>query len=183
MSLLFKKIENYCLAKWIPTVQEESVFLKQTAELLNTKSNLNSGRVSEWYISHILDNANIEYIEQPRVNYNEKSNFIKPDFYIPSKDLFIEVKSKSFNCSGTASEKIDHIPRKYSKLKNTKLYNKSKVLVVMCASELLNNSSIELLNGSENINIKSEYALDFLELSRKHNILDWISPEKINIYL
>ena len=175
---MFSEIERYCLAKWIPTIKQESDFLKKTALYMNTKNNLNSGRLSEYYIKSILEQNNIHFIEQLKVDYNN-TNYIKPDFYIPSKDLFIEVKSKSYNCRGTASEKMDHIPRKYSKLKTTKLYNKSKVLIVMCASELLNKTSIELMAHSK----KNLYTQEFLELSKKHNILDWISPEYLYIYI
>ena len=110
-----------------------------------------------------------------------KSRFIQPDFYIPEKDLFIEVKSRSYNCNGTASEKLDHIVRKYSKLEMTDDYKNSKLLIVCSAYELFEESTSELLNY--NNKTSRSYVKDFVKLSKKYNILDWIPVSKINTFL
>jgi hypothetical protein len=53
--------------------------------------------------------------------YSSRKRYLQPDFYIPSKKLFVEIKSRTYNCCGTTSEKIDHAARKYStKLSLTK---------------------------------------------------------------
>lgn len=111
-----------------------------------------------------------------------KSNrFIQPDYYLPDYDLFIEVKSRSYNCNGTASEKLDHIVRKYSKLEFTNDYKKSKLLIVCSAYELFEESTSELLNYNNKTSRK--YIKDFVQLSKKYNILDWIPINKIHNYL
>jgi hypothetical protein len=112
---------------------------------------------------------------------NKKSRFIQPDFYIPEKDLFIEVKSRSYNCNGTASEKLDHIVRKYSKLEMTDDYKNSKLLIVCSAYELFEESTSELLNY--NNKTSRSYIKDFVKMSKKYNILDWIPVSKIHKFL
>jgi hypothetical protein len=110
-----------------------------------------------------------------------KTRFIQPDYYIPSKDLFIEVKSRSYNCNGTASEKLDHIVRKYSKLELTKEYKKSKLLIICSAYELFEESTAELLNYNKKTT--RSYVKDFVKLSKKYNILDWVPISKLNQYV
>lgn len=110
-----------------------------------------------------------------------KSRFIQPDFYIPEKNLFIEVKSRSYNCNGTASEKLDHIVRKYSKLELTDDYKNSKLLIICSAYELFEESTNELLNYNKKTS--RSYIKDFVQLSKKYNILDWIPISKINKFL
>lgn len=110
----------------------------------------------------------------------KSSRFIQPDYYLPDYDLFIEVKSRSYNCNGTASEKLDHIVRKYSKLEFTENYKKSKLLIVCSAYELFEESTSELLNYNNTTSRK--YIKDFVKLSKKYNILDWIPIHKIHNY-
>jgi hypothetical protein len=111
----------------------------------------------------------------------KSTRFIQPDYYLPDHDLFIEVKSRSYNCNGTASEKLDHIVRKYSKLEFTDDYKNSKLLIVCSAYELFEESTSELLNYNNKTSRK--YIKDFVQLSKKYNILDWIPIHKINNYL
>ncbi|NDA63903.1 MAG: hypothetical protein EBX50_18025 [Chitinophagia bacterium] len=111
----------------------------------------------------------------------KSSRFIQPDYYLPDYDLFIEVKSRSYNCNGTASEKLDHIVRKYSKLEFTDDYKNSKLLIVCSAYELFEESTSELLNYNNKTSRK--YIKDFVKLSKQYNILDWIPIYKINNYL
>lgn len=177
------KIKKYCEGDWYPNKTQEILFLKD-AGISNfmkmTKpnySNINTGRLSEWYIEELLKKNNYNYITQPKIKYGENGLYLKPDFYLPEKDLFIEVKSRSYNCGGTASEKLDHIPRKYSKLALTNNYKLSKVLIVCCAFELFEKSTLELLN--HNCITTREYVKDFVELSKKYNVLDWIPVKKL----
>jgi hypothetical protein len=142
----------------------------------------NSGKISEWYISHLLDEKKIEYKNQPTVYWGDGKRRLQPDFYIPSKNLFIEVKSRTYNCCGTASEKVDNVARKYStKLCKTKQYKNAKVLVVFCAGELYQESTRELIDYN-NPNT-SDYTRDFVNFTKEYSILDWIDVNKIDEYL
>ena len=58
---------------------------------------------------------------------------------------------------------------------------KSKLLIICSAYELYEESSHELLNYNDK---KSRnYIKDFIKLSKKYNILDWIPINKINKYI
>ena len=129
------------------------------------------------------ENENKQLDEESPIENEEssKTRFIQPDYYIPSKDLFIEVKSRSYNCNGTASEKLDHIVRKYSKLELTKEYKNSKLLIICSAYELFEESTAELLNY--NNKTTRSYVKDFIKLSKKYNILDWVPISKLNQYV
>jgi len=184
-SLIFKKIKNYCHGVWKPNKKDEKIFLSSKI-LKNTtgnKTSMNTGKLSEWYIRQILNEKKIVFQEQPRIKYQmeNKSRYIQPDFYIPDKNLFIEVKSRSYNCAGTASEKLDHIVRKYSKLESSEQYKKSKLLIVCSASEIFQETTRELLEY-ENKKTRS-YIKDFIKLSKKYNILDWIPLSKLHTYI
>ena len=161
----------------IKTHKQEILFLNKFNKFMNINKTNNTGKLSELYVKHLLEQNNIKYKEQPIIRYGSEKNYIKPDFYIKEKDLFIEVKSRSYYISGTASEKIDHIPRKYHKLKQTSDYKNSKILIVFSAGELHQDSTLELLNNS------NEYVKDFKVLSKKHNILEWISIDKLNNFI
>ncbi len=170
---MLSKISKYCSANWIPrTKMEELEFLK-----LNGLTN--TGKLSELYVKTLLENKNCKYISQPKINISV-NKFIIPDFYLPEKDLFIEVKSRSYFCGGTASEKIDHIPRKFSKLLENDKYKNSKLIVLFCAGELRINSTTDLINYQLS---KNSYIKNFIELSKKYNIIDWISVNDLEKYI
>lgn len=182
---ILKKINMYCTGKWKPNKTIEKSFLsnKILKKMIGNNSITNTGKLSEWYVSKILKDKKIDFLEQPIIKYNinGKKKYIQPDFYIPKKDLFIEVKSRGYNCNGTASEKLDHIVRKYSKLELTDNYKKSKLLIVCSAYELFEESTSELLNYNQKTS--RSYIKDFVKLSKKYNILDWIPISKLNEYL
>ena len=138
----------------------------------------NSGKISEWYIEQILKDNFIKYKSQPKINYGESKLYIKPDFYLPDKDIFIEVKSRSYNMSGTANEKLDHTPRKYMKLKLTNDYKNSKLLIVCCAGELLQDSTIDLIKPS------SDYEKELINFHQTYgNLINYISVNDILNYI
>lgn len=132
---------------------------KENEESILTSKN--TGRQAEDYVGSILSIMNIGFVKQKKIKCGE--SYIIPDFYIPNDNLVIEVKSRSYFVSGTASEKIDHIPRKYSKIERKKL----KVLVVFCANEI--NYQKEL------IEISTDYLRDFCKLAKKYGVIGWIS--------
>lgn len=186
---MFNNIKRYCSGKVKFTSEQEKEFLSNNNLHTFTGVNLskNSGKISEWYVGQVLREKGIQYTPQPIIKYgkiisSKKQRFLQPDFYIPSKNIFIEVKSRTYNCGGTSSEKIDHVARKYStKLSLTNQYKKSKVLVVFCAGELFEESTLQLINYKHPDT--PTYVKNFVEFTKKHNILDWIDINEIDNYI
>lgn len=182
--IIYERIRNYCSGKTKFDTFEELDFLSDP-ELQNfTGVNLstNSGKISEWYVSKVLEQRGVDFIKQPIIKYGKGRRYLQPDFYIPSKNLFIEVKSRTYNCGGTCSEKIDHVARKYStKLKMTKEYKNSKVLIVFCAGELFEESTLQLIRYR--LPCTPKYIRGFVEFTKKHNVLDWIGINNIEKYI
>jgi hypothetical protein len=185
---ILNKIKRYCLGKSRLTTVQEKQFLADSSlqEFTGVNLSKNSGKISEWYVSKLLGDKDIKFIAQPTIKYgpivNKKQRYLQPDFYIPSKNLFIEVKSRTYNCGGTASEKVDHAARKYStKLALTENYKDSKVLIVFCAGELFEETTLQLINY-KNTNT-SKYVREFIEFTKQHSVLDWIDVNDIEKYL
>lgn len=166
-------MRKYCSGLWKPKNKfEESKFLK-----IHCKNN--TGKLSEMYVKSIFENKRCKYVVQPRI-YINSNNYIMPDFYLPEKNLFIEVKSRSYYCNGTASEKVDHIPRKFSKILELEEYKKSKILVIFCAGELKTPATLDLINHKKNKNL---YIKHFINLSKKFNVVDWIDVKHLGKYI
>ena len=185
---MLNKIKRYCLGKSRLTCIQEKQFLADSdlQEFTGVNLSKNSGKISEWYVYHLLKDKGIEFIAQPTIKYgpiiNKKQRYLQPDFYIPSKNLFIEVKSRTYNCGGTASEKIDHVARKYSsKLTLTKDYQNAKVLIVFCAGELFEETTLQLINHTDDN--ASVYVKEFVEFTKQHSVLDWIDVNDIDKYI
>lgn len=181
---IINKINRYCSGKSRLNATQEKEFLLNTNIRNYTGVNLskNSGKLSEWYVGQLLKNKGIEYVQQPTIKYGNAKRYLQPDFYIPSKDLFIEVKSRTYNCGGTTSEKIDHVARKYStKLNMTTDYTSAKVLIVFCAGELFQETTLELIN--HNNPKSSRYVKEFVEFTKQHSVLDWIDINDIDKYI
>lgn len=144
---------------------EECEFLKSTK---------NTGKMAENYIENILKNLNIKYIKHKRIK-TINGKFIIPDFVLEELKIILEVKCRSYNVQGTASEKIDNIPRKYSVLKYDNNFKDYKILVVFCGAEIIYQKEL--------IQKQTEYSIDFCNLCKKYNVIDFISVEKIHQYL
>jgi hypothetical protein len=182
--IIFNKIKKYCSGKFRFNAKNEKEFLSDINLQTYTGVNLskNSGKISEWYVGQLLNNNGIHYISQPTIKYGKAKRYLQPDFYIPSKNLFIEVKSRTYNCGGTSSEKIDHAARKYStKLELTKDYKDAKVLIVFCAGELFQESTLQLIHYKNPDT--SQYVKDFIEFTKQHSVLDWIDVNNLEEYL
>lgn len=178
---MINEIKEFCEGSKLDSELEQQ-FLKNPClkSLTGVNTSNNSGKISEWYVKETLKNKNIKYIEQPIIRYGKRH--IRPDFYLPDLDLFVEVKSRTYNCVGTASEKADNISRKYNCiLPLTEKYKKSKVLIVFCAGELLQSSTQELINYRDLPD--QHYTRRFIELSKEYSILDWIDIKRIGMYL
>lgn len=126
----------------------------------------NTGIFAEKYIAELLNSHGVLFKKNLRISTNE--SYVIPDFYLYEYDTILEIKSRSYNCSGTASEKVDNIPRKYSKIRDNNAYLNTKVVVVFCCYEILNPVCAELVNPA------SEYAVDFVELCKRHGVSNWI---------
>jgi len=181
------QVKKYCTGLWKPLTQNDELLFLKSNQLLDLTGNIqsmNTGKLSEWFVSYLLKTNNIKYISQPKIDYidnlTNKKRYLKPDFYIPCKDLFIEVKSRSYWCNGTASEKHAHIPQKYSKLQLTNQYKNSKVLIVFCANEIYIPETIELFDNKTSNNARN-YIKDFIILSKKYNVLDWVKCNEIKL--
>lgn len=185
---MLNNIKRYCLGKSRLSQIQEKMFLADSAlqEFTGVNLSKNSGKISEWYVSNLLKDNGIEFLVQPIIKYgpiiNKKQRYLQPDFYIPSKNLFIEVKSRTYNCGGTASEKVDHAARKYStKLALSGTYTDAKVLIVFCAGELFEDTTLQLINYKDKNT--SDYVREFVEFTKKHSVLDWIDINDIEKYL
>lgn len=181
---MYKLIREYCCGIYKKCVKSERKFLMDKRVCRHTGVNVskNSGKISEWYVGEVLRRCGIKYIKHPKIKYGMNGRYLQPDFYIPSKDMFIEVKSRTYNCGGTSSEKIDHVSRKYStKLRMTNKYKNSKVLVVFCAGELHERSTMDLINYRKKSS--GGYVKDFVNFSKRYNILDWISVNDLEKYI
>ena len=181
---IYTKIKKYCSGKSRLNAVQEKEFLSEPKlqEFTGVNLSKNSGKLSEWYVSQVLREKGIEYLQQPTIKYGTGKRYLQPDFYIPSKNLFVEVKSRTYNCGGTSSEKIDHAARKYStKLGLTNDYKASKVLIVFCAGELFEETTIELINYRHP---KTPlYVKEFVEFTKQHSVLDWIDINDIDKYM
>lgn len=153
-------VEDYLCATKVPNKEEEKKFLEDNGCK-------NTGIFAEKYVSKLLENAGIVFKKNLRIPTKECA--VIPDFYLNELDVVLEIKSRGFNCPGTASEKIDNIPRKYSKIRETIPYKNTKIVVVFAGYEILNPSSRELTIPSR------EYTIDFIDLSKKYGVVRWIT--------
>jgi DNA adenine methylase len=127
----------------------------------------NTGIFAEKYVAKLLESNEIVFKKNLRISTAHCS--VIPDFYLYELDVILEIKSRSYNCPGTASEKIDNIPRKYSKIHDCETCKNTKIIVVFAGYEILNPSSQELVNPLR------EYVVDFVSLAKKYNVTDWIN--------
>lgn len=181
---IYNTIKRYCSGKSRLNATQEREFLSnpELREFTGVNLSKNSGKISEWYVSQLLKEKGIDFVKQPTIKYGTAKRFLQPDFYIPSKNLFVEVKSRTYNCGGTSSEKIDHAARKYStKLNMTSNYKDAKVLIVFCAGELFEESTLQLINYR--YANAPDYIKGFVEFTKQHSVLDWIDVNDLNQYL
>lgn len=106
-------IKYLCGQSKFNSVDEEKQFLSQYSHAVNfdskrNKDCFNIGKLGEMAVSRLLSEYGIVMQKCPF-----KEN-VRPDGYIEvgDKKYIIEIKSRTYTCTGTASEKIDCIPRK-----------------------------------------------------------------------
>lgn len=177
-SKIWKNLENYLngTSSFKTTdIEKNFISMYSTSVLLNSVNRLttfNIGKLGELNVKRIFNELGIEFKSCP---YKEN---VRPDGFIqlPSGENFIvEIKSRTYTCTGTASEKIDCIPRKLSIF--YKKYN-CKSLIIFVAGQIHEKSGECFLTG------ESDYIKKFKEFSQKEaGIDDWISIESIEPWL
>jgi hypothetical protein len=95
---------------------------------------------------------------------------VKPDWLITlpnNQSYYVEIKSRSYTVPGTASEKLDNVPRKASKV-----YEETgiKTIVVFVAKQISEKNALEILQPT------TSYAKEFLNTSmKKGGIEQWMT--------
>jgi DNA adenine methylase len=151
----------------------EGVSLSVTDEEIFLKNNgcKNTVKLADKYVSDLLKTAGIKFKKNLRIPVGD--TYIIPDLYLPDINVLLEIKSRGYNSPGTATEKIDNIPRKYSKIMTNNQFKNTKVIVVFCAYETINKQVLELVNQT------TEYAKDFTKLCRSYNVDNWILVQNL----
>ena len=69
---MIKKIDNYCNGFWKPNKKNEIAFLSSTLlkKITGNNKSMNTGKLSEWYVSELLKNKGLSFKTQPIIHYN-----------------------------------------------------------------------------------------------------------------
>lgn len=156
-------------------IEKDFISMYSTSVLLNSTSRtttFNIGKLGELNVKRMFNEFGIDFKSCP---YKEN---VRPDGFIelPSGDKYIvEIKSRTYTCTGTASEKIDCIPRKLSIF--YKKYD-CKSLVIFVAGQINEKSGKCFLTED------CEYIKKFKLFSKvEAGIDDWISIDYIKTWL
>ena len=167
---------RYCLGEWIPTgSREEADFLKGIGKVIGGGgARFSTGPIGEWAVQEIVSDTGLHYDSQVNVKTPD-GRVMRPDGYIPELDMYVEVKSRAYHSSGASwSEKLDHIPRKYSRICGD---GRSSCLVVFSANQMYERTGRALLDQTE------PYVRDFVGLARKYGVCDWIPITQLRSYV
>ena len=195
-----KQIIDYCTARFIPSTPTiENEFLRDVFSYLNIKdTRINTGPVSEYALRNIMHNrwgiqhrqvtltasvksrkhkSNQHIISRSATADQEEVKTVVPDFYDEKLNFMIELKAKKFWGSGSMSDKIDGIVRKYNPV--VMKYQKP-VLVVFAAGHIVEPGTSELIHN--NPEYQPSVLTDFVNYSRRNGVLDWISLADLECY-
>lgn len=160
-SIFWKQYIDYLTGKSkFDTVEQEKKFL---AHLVTDKENFNVGKLGELAVHRLFAEYGIVINKCP---YKEN---VRPDGYIEigDKKYLVEIKSRTYTCTGTASEKIDCIPRKLNVF--FKKYNCHSI-VIFVAGQITEKSGQMFLYGN------SDYVTQFKEFAKSTSGVDyWLS--------
>ena len=167
-SNVWKSITNYFNGKAkFKTMDEEKQFIDifKHVVMYNSKrvTNFNVGQIGELAVKRIFSEHGIEFQKCP---FKES---VRPDGYIEigSDKYIVEVKSRTYTCTGTASEKIDCIARKLHVF--YKKYN-CKSIVIFTSGQIYEKSGDAFLK-SEN-----EYVDKFKTFAKETSGVEhWLS--------
>lgn len=154
----------------------EKEFLSQFAHSVNidskrTKDCFNIGKLGEMSVSRLFSEYGIILQKCP---FKES---VRPDGYIEigDKKYIVEIKSRTYTCTGTASEKIDCIPRKLYIL-----YKKYRIpsIVIFVAGQ------IEEKSGKIFLKNDCEYITRFKEMAKEiSGVEHWLSYSELSNWI
>lgn len=163
-----EQIQSYCSGTLQLTKREDSSILSNPFVSMlcgKNKSSANSGSLAEYgFYKMCVDN------KIPCQRPEKLKCRVRPDWKIVlnGTPYFVEIKSRSYTSTGTASEKLDNIPKKYSEVFEETGY---KTIVVFSAGQINEKNAISKLYPS------TDYDIDFVEQSFRHGIHEWTTHE------
>jgi hypothetical protein len=182
------KIVDYCTTRFRPdNSKDETEFIREATEYLvrvraiapiRDTYKFNTGPLAEYALQEIVRER--WGIIHTRVDLTVetsagKSKVITPDFYHHDLPFMVEIKSRSYYGSGTASEKLDGIPRKYHPA--TVKYKKP-LLIVFAAGQIVEPLGSEILSAAtafkEGEKESGSMLQDFIAFAHKYGVLDWV---------
>lgn len=162
-----EQTELYCRGDSTFTSRDDELdFLRQPLLAVLCRKQLgsvNTGVLSEFMIYDACVRHGIP-IESPTTLQCR----VRPDWKITlhGTSYYLEIKSRSYTCTGTASEKLDSIPRKYAKVfAETGI----RTLIVFAAKQVSEKNALELLHPD------TEYCRRFLQTSSDFGIEAWLT--------
>jgi hypothetical protein len=164
---------EYCMARWVPSssAEERRFLTSEAVQNLVGNQGHNSGAIGEWAVNEIVNQSGLTY--EPQIFVRGSNNAMhRPDGFIPELGLYVEVKTRCFFGRGS-SVHLDNVPRKYSKI----CHDGRQAIVVFAANQMNERSGRALLDGDD------PYVKDFLSLSRKHGIVDWLPLTGLQSFL
>jgi DNA adenine methylase len=172
-SNLWKDLDKYLTGKSkfdSSDIERQFIKLYSSGVLLNSANRcdtFNIGKLGEMHAKRIFAEQGIELQKCP---FKES---VRPDGFIEigNEKLVVEIKSRTYTCVGTASEKIDCIPRKLSLIYKKYGY---KSIVIFVAGQIIEKS------GNAFLTENSDYVKSFKEFAeREAGIIAWLSIKDI----
>lgn len=167
-SNVWKSINNYFngISKF-KTIDDEKKFIDifRHVVMYNSKrvTNFNVGQIGEIAVKRLFSEYGVNFQKCP---YKES---VRPDGYIEigNEKYIVEVKSRTYTCNGTASEKIDSIARKLHIF--YKKYN-CKSIIIFAAGQIFEKSGNTFLKNED------EYVKKFKLFAKNTSGIEyWIS--------
>ena len=182
--IAMQRIIDYCTSTWRPKNKEQEInFLKDSDVAYVTSKKItstNPGILGEKATKWIIETEGFKWQTPGKING------MRPDGYVPELNLFLEVKTRSYHIGGSASEKLDSIPRKYSKLLQES--NGAKCIVVFAANQMYEKNGKELSDAFAGVNklhnaYVNPYTIEFVDLCKKYGIINMIPITHLRIVL
>lgn len=168
-STLWKDLNKYLIGKSkFESVDVERQFIKMysSSVILNSAGRgdtFNIGKLGELHVKRVFAEYGIDLQKCP---FKES---IRPDGFVEigKEKLIVEIKSRTYTCTGTASEKIDCIPRKLSLIYKKYGY---KSIIIFVAGQIVEKSGQAFLIDN------SDYVKSFKKFAETEaGIIRWLS--------